>query len=353
MEKLSKHFPSLTLCSVAVLTAFSFPYEALALTIYQQLTDSSAEVEFGGTISANPIGSFQVTATTTFSSASFGYGVFTAPTSPITDGKIRIQDVSPFSFTRCWAQFGIPEISTGADNFLEALFEDWSNPNSPTPCASGSVNSTDGLTPGKTYYIYIIDNQSAGDKGFTRTNLSQTFWYGYITDDGLGSVPLVPGLPGFTDVGISTTSQQTNCHMNFSTTTGLLDTLGRSISLGFCNVGTFLFVPSSGAVGQYQNLPGLFATRFPFVYVHQIATFRAGQNASSTEQFASLKIDLASASTTLDTWGILPTELTLFSSSTMTDLAPSGFWSAMRAFFSLVLSVGFATLVYKQALHVV
>jgi len=238
--------------ALGVLIVLLAPFSVQGATIYQQLTDSSSEVTlYNGigtcTATSSNIATFMAVSTVVPTAGSFAYGVFFNDTGGPNTINITISSTTNYNALHTWS-LSVP--SSDADQFLEVT----------------AHSGTEPLLAGETYVVHGCDVGSEVTK--TRSNLSEDFWYGYITDDGVESVPVAPGIPGFTDVGIATTSQQTYCSTNFSTSTGLLDSIGQSISLGFCNVGVFLFVPSLSAVATFQNnWDTLTTTKFPFSWV--------------------------------------------------------------------------------------
>jgi len=327
----------------ALLGVFSLflvaPFSVSADTIYQQLIDSSSEVTlYSGigtcTATSSNIATFIAPITTTPGATSFAYGVFFNNTGGPNTINITISSTTNYNALHSWS-LSVP--SSDADQFLE-------------------VTGHSGVAPliaGQTYVVHGCDVGSEVTK--TRSNLSEDFWYGYITDNGVESVPVAPGIPGFTDVGIATTSQQVWCAGNFSTSSGFLDTLGQSISLGFCNVGVFLFVPSQSAVSQWQALATTSREKIPFSYYYDFRDILNDQSASSSENFPSFAVNGAD-------WGIGSTtaignivpNLTFLSTSTISQYLPPGMYDLLfllmrSAIWMMVLFHVYRRIVPKNA----
>jgi len=324
MKKLS------LLAALIIWGAFSLPVSAA--TVYQQLTDSSGEIY--GTHFPGPalVGSFTVIASTTFTNTAKAFAV-THTYTQFNTGPISICiGVSlPCAITMTAE---LPP-ADGQDYFLDFLYQ------------SGSLEAG----PGQTYNIYF-DSQSTSNSVSLRANLGNNFFYGYITNDGGESVPITAGSPGFTDVGISTTSQQVYCDRNFSTSTGFLSDVASDIGTAICNVGVFLFVPSSGAISAWQQLGSTTKTRIPFSYMYEVANDIYGLTASSSDNFIDVELDMSGwASSTIVT---LPQSWTVLSTSTVSQYYPDTIRIIFRNLMATVLYLGFALWIYRKgqsALH--
>jgi len=310
-----------------------------ATTVYQQFTDSSGIVEVGANTSTHALlASFQVQ-------------------SPINvnDAEIQLvwwnhaQDNLGTPYSGCQANLASILVATSSvwydqisnNSFNNLRLNGSSNPNCvqysedelftfaiATTSSPGSLLTV--YQPGVTYYVWVEFALDDADSFIQiASNLSSNFFYGYLTAGGLHSgtdIPILPGLPGYTDVGISTTSQQVYCNSNFSTSTGLLDSLGKSISTGICNVGVFLFVPSQNALSSFATLSSTTQTKIPFSYYYNVKSIL--QTASSTSgNFTSIHLNLGGATGVASTTpfaGILNQDFQLLSTSTIsTYISPS------------------------------
>jgi len=229
--------------------------------------------------------------------------------------------------------------------------------------STGSVNMPDGTTelieadfeggasvflmPNTEYYVCFRAVDPTSDF-LVSANLSVNFFYGYIQDVTSGNIPVVPGIAGFTDVGISTTSQQIWCNQNFSTSSGLLDNLGQSISLGVCNVGVFLFVPSSNALGQFSQLASTSQTKIPFSYISGVSAIFAGLSASSTANLTAVTINFPDISSTSPLGSIIPSTIVGLSTTTIGTYLPNNVRLAFLALQSTFLWAGFIFMMYRR-----
>jgi len=250
------------------------PFSVSATTVYQQFSDSSGTVELG--INGTILGSFTVSSETVTVPAEIQFVARNDNGGGLCTGNL----FNFFIGTSTTDQmFSVPSgvvPCNGEENFLIST----------STVALYSAN----YLPGETYYIYTTTNVT---DIFITTNLSEDFYYGYLTADGFAtSIPILPGLPGYTDFGISTTSQQAYCNANFGTSTGLLDSLGQSISLGFCNVGVFLFVPNPSALTNFnENWTNLTTQRFPFSWITHTRDILENYVATTTENFPTVTLD--------------------------------------------------------------
>jgi len=338
MKKLPKYI-ALIVSIFGVGGAFLVP-NVFATTIYQQLTDSSQEI---GLTACPAIGghqtilaAFTVATPTTISTDSFFYG-------PIRNddggaqGSLSLQIATTSLFwgtNSALVTYVWPTVPTTTDdNFLEATY---------------NSHTDNTLDPGVIYYLRGC-HSGASDRFVLRTNYSSDFVYGYLTTDDTESLSLIPGAPGFTDFGIATTSQQTWCYQNFSTSTGLLDNIGASISTGICNVGVFLFIPSSNAIAQWQSLASSTAEKIPFSYVYEIYSDVSGLVATTTENLPTYEAPLADLTigSTTSIGNILP-NLTFLSAATIGTYLPAGIHDALFLLARAAIWVFTALILYSR-----
>lgn len=317
MKKLPKYLSTVPIIAV-IWGAFFVPY-AYAVTVYQQFSDSSISLELppGGVILASftvsnsydPVpAELQLVANVPVGTGCV-LNLFTVYVSTSTTfsalGSDRIVDFRPRNSPDGGC---IPD--DAQDHFSVA-----------TTTSTGYSGVT--YEPGQTYYIW---GQSAVADIFVTTNLSQDFYYGYLTAGGFNvTLPILPGLPGYTDYGIATTSQQVYCYGNFSTSTGLLDSIGQSISLGICNVGVFLFVPSNSVVNNFFLTASSSAERIPISYFYDFRNAIISQVATTAATVPTYSVNLQAlglgSSTPLG--NVLPA-LTILSTSTIDTFLPAG-----------------------------
>jgi len=303
-----------------------------ATTIYQQLTDSSGAIQLDNVLPPYTlVATFQSPVSESLSADAFVYLVVTNLGINALDIALILNDslgATQASFST--GSGGAVPVSDG-DQFLEI------------PIQSGAGNN---LIAGETYTLYADINTLGSVSAAVRANYSDNFLYGYITNNGVESVPVAPGIPGFTDVGIATTSQQVYCNANFSSTTGFLDSIGLSISQGFCNVGVFLFVPSSQAVSQWQGLSSTTQVRIPFSYFYGLKSIYSSYVATTSPSFLDVSINTgAFPSSTLVA---LPASWTVFSTSTLGTFAYGGFLSLARTLMSYSLWLLFAWFIFFE-----
>lgn len=282
--------------------AFSVPYIASAATFYQQLDDSSGAIELTG--SRQLVGSFMTTENHDITNGLAHGLVVYNPDNNVAVAAVRIEiSTTTPNGGAVVATYDTENVgSTDSDLFLDLL-----------------ANGSGTLIAGQMYYIFasLISNSQPGNS--LRLNLSEDFFYGYLTDTTGESIPIAPGIPGFTSAGISTTSQQVYCNQNFSTTTGLLDSVGQSIALGVCNVGVFLFVPSATVLQNFADTASSTKSKIPFSYYYDFAAQLDGASASTTGNFTVLSADLRGTGVgSTSAWAsVLPASFAYLSSTTI------------------------------------
>jgi len=333
------YWPSLLSMKKALLAfviAFSVPFSyAQASTIYQQLTDSSGTVTFNGA-GCVPAGSFTTTASSTVVAGDPGLLVASVLVKN-GDGSSNRAVVEVYTGANCtgsligsYQSTSFLDVVIGEDTFF-----------------SLSASSGFGLSANTTYYLAFSGIDSPIEYE-ARTNLSEDFFYGYLTADGTGeSIPIAPGLPGFSNTGIATTSTQVYCNSNFSTSSGLLDNLGQSISLGFCNVGVFLFIPDQTAIDRFVGIASSSQTKIPFSYFYQIKSLYENLIATTSPSFIDIELPLHNigigSSTALGNF--LP-NVSAFSTSTISTYIPDSTRSVLRTLMSSVIWLLFAYYAY-------
>jgi len=280
---------ALLFASLGFLITSLIPISAFAATVYQQLSDSTGRLVTHGT-PYQEVTSFTVNQPYVLGADSVifiaGQTLVGTPTISFTIGETPATTGSGCSITT-------PAVD-GQNHFLKA------------------IGCTATLVPGVTYHIYISGTLNSFE---FFTDYTKLYLYGFVSTNDVPTLPTEAGIPGFSDTGIATSSQQVYCATQLSSTTGFLDGLGHSFAQGICNVTVFLFVPSENAVVQFQTLASTTQTKVPFSYAYEFVS-----------DFRSLS---ASTSTNLPTWAIDFGSVDLGSSTPMGQL-----FSPVLTFFS-------------------
>jgi len=341
MKRAAQYFRTFALGS-SLLAALFVALPVKAATFYQQLSDSA-----GTLVSSSVpflIGSFTTTATTTITSGvDKGLAIYNFknlnPGNSLGGGF----EISIYSASNCTGllatyasrDFSLAETNQDVDYFADLL-----------------ANNSNSFAGG-TYYVcfkgFLHNTDTSGE---LRMNYSNDFFYGYLTSEGTGeSIPIAPGIPGFTDVGIATSSQAVYCYQNFASSTGFLDSLGLSISQGFCNVGVFLFVPNSGVLNNFSSLIPIAETKIPFSYFYDIGNIVNGSTASSTQNMTAFSINLAALDFASSTGmgPILPVgNFDFLSSTTISHYLPVGMHDLLYNMMIAAIWVDVAWLFYRK-----
>jgi len=315
--------------AMALAVLFLFPVPALASQVFQQLTDSS---RFGDINSASvthilPLGSFiayddgpiEVTCLYAQTCSGIPYSLIVASNPSSSGGSMSIylstsSDAVTAVNSGAVADWLFHVDAYAADDFISAY-------------AMNTLNGATNYQPGQKYYIFLT---ASGPAGFGVRTAADGTLYGFFTDGNGTSIPISPNIPGFADVGISTSSAAVNCAGNFATSSGFLADTASNIAVGLCDVGLFLFVPNVGVTQQLESFASSTQTHFPFSWVAQVNGAFASLDASSTSNFVSLRFGLGSLGigSTTPMGNILP-DFDIMSTTTVMKYLPSPIWTSI------------------------
>lgn len=204
------------------------------------------------------------------------------------------------------AELSIPEVAAGWSNAVLRAF-----PMYGTAC---TVQSSDfaALTAHDIREVYTTS------PGQPVVYLPYPDWWILTTDSASSTIYEYQN----TAIGVSTTSNAVYCDNNFA---GL--SIGADIANALCNVGAFLFVPSTATVNQYAALTSTLQGKVPFSYYYDVYNIVNNSSASTTQNLPSYGLDLGlidfASSTALGP--IFPAgNFEFFSSSTIDKFLPSG-----------------------------
>lgn len=325
-----------------LLAVFFIALPAHANTIYQQLSDSSKE-HTTDTNFCNYMGSFTLASTTNFVVGDAGLVV-----GSINNTSLHATGVY-LALATSKGNSGCVGWGTVVGQYNSELFDGATSTGD--LFMTMTVTTAFSLNAG-TYYLYMGGLNVANTNWKILMNFSEDFVYGYLTANGTGtSFPISPGLPGFTDYGIATSSQAVYCYQNFASSTGFLDSVGLSISQGFCNVGVFLFVPNSGVLNNFSSLIPVAQTKIPFSYFYDISSIVNGSTASSTQNMTAFSINLAGLDFASSTGmgPILPTgNFDFLSSTTISHFLPVGMHDLLYNMMIAAIWVDVAWLFYRK-----
>ena len=323
---------NLLVFSVAVTFILSFPTLIFASTVYQQLTDSSGfiSVPFTSVCSSSVVvGTFTTDSTSHIMGGGVGYVYLS--------NELNVGNTNVI--------LGVSSTSDACGNLASILYTVSQSGSGETTSYFGNFSSAT-LSPNSLYYVTVLNGGSNPVKFVS--NFSSHFFFGYLTDKGNESLPVSPGIPGFSNTGISTTSQQRYCYQNFSTSTGFLSVLSQDISLGFCNTAVFLFVPSTDSFQSLESLSSSTSTHFPFSWFYGTVFLFQSLEASSSQMvnwvipFHSLGLG---SSTVMGNF--LP-DVTILSSSTITTYIGLERWESLQFLIVISLYLGLVFGFYKE-----
>lgn len=121
------------------------------------------------------------------------------------------------------------------------------------------------------------------------------------------------------------------------------------ISVGLCQVGSYLFVPSPGILSSYADLPTVVQTKVPFSWFYALQSTYGQLSASSTDNMADVVIPFASTGigSTTAMGEILP-NVTLLSSSTIATYLPNPLRATVLDIESAAIWILFAYFIYDD-----
>jgi len=141
-------------------------------------------------------------------------------------------------------------------------------------------------------------------------------------------------LPVFTNMsyspGFSPTTTAQTCESNFATSSSFFDSIGSSISNGFCRASLFLFAPSEQSLNQFLVLASSSQEKIPFSYVFGVYDQVNGLSATTTENVPTYTANLAAVGigSTTPIGNILP-NATWLSKATIDTYLPVGIHDAL------------------------
>jgi len=348
MKKPLKYLSTI-LALMVVVGAFSVD-SAQAASLYQQLLDGDGSIIHTDTAATDLptlIGNFTPSVTTRSASTSILMLINNSDAAGINHVIIQIatstQNITPGNIPSAICQYlayndNMQPVTTSGNFYLSATTTD--------TCNVGAIY--DYYYASTTYYVYVYgispyDAAKLPADYAIKTDRGNQYFYGLITSGEGGTVLVLPGVTGFTNPGISTTSQSVYCASSFATS-GFLSQVASDISTAMCNVTVFLFVPSNESLTVFLSLASTTRDRAPFSYFYDMSTDINNLSASSTANLPTYTANLSALGigSTTPIGNILP-NLTLLSSTTILQYAPSGFYSALMflARASIWLGLGF------------
>jgi hypothetical protein len=156
----------------------------------------------------------------------------------------------------------------------------------------------------------------------------------------------------------TTTNGLTSSFFSQAIASGTLQQIGQGCSTNnifsdaLCVSATYLFVPSTASLDQFTNLPTTLHGKFPFSWFYGISAILSGQSSSSTLNFTSFSIDLASTGigSTTPIGNFLPS-FSAFSSSTVMYFFPAPLWSLGQTMLSGSMWIAFMYFVFHDTMR--
>lgn len=208
-------------------------------------------------------------------------------------------------------------------------------------------------TTTKCMQLLDLHNDTGGGSWRVSTNASHTE---YFYEFGATLTPTATGTVSVT-IGQATSSSLFS-GFDATSTLGKLDAqCSQATNLfaeGLCMAGVFLFVPDPATLDDFFALPSVAATKFPFSWIYGVKGQFDVLSASTTSNFASLSLNLASTGvgSTTAIGNILP-NFVGFSTTTLLAYIGSGVWNTFQDLISAGLWLGLVLYIYQFARRMV
>jgi len=200
-------------------------------------------------------------------------------------------------------------------------------------------------------YQYTADPMTIGafpTGGTTDANVLSMF---YVIDSNplANPVPVLSPIGGYPTLGIATSSVNSFCQTNFSTsTTGFVDSIMSAVSVGVCSSFAFLFVPTADSLAGFQALASTSQSKIPFSYYFQLAGVYDSMTASSTENLSAFSIDFPAFGSSTPLGTIIPTHVDILSTTTIDKYYPSAIRHTFLFLGASAIWVGLGFVLYRR-----
>jgi len=125
---------------------------------------------------------------------------------------------------------------------------------------------------------------------------------------------------------------------------------GNIFSRGICVAVSYLFIPSPQTLNQFTSLASTSAEKFPISWFYGVRTAVSSAQATSSSNMSDISFNLGSLGygSTTPIGNVLP-NISVFSTSTITQFMPTGVWSAIQAFMAAALWVGLMAYIWYSS----
>jgi len=155
-----------------------------------------------------------------------------------------------------------------------------------------------------------------------------------------------------TAIGLSSLSgAQSFCNSQFGTSTGGIFGIGTDLANGICQVGLFLFIPSTAALGDFQQIPLTLQSKFPFAWGFAIKDLLSSLSTTTSANYPT--VSYAIGTTTPGYYqNIVGSGLSIATPTTIQNLAADSVWTTIRYLIGVILWISFAYFVYRKAMGI-
>lgn len=220
-------------------------------------------------------------------------------------------------------------------------------------------------TATSTRYRYVIDyylDNSFGDWSYLGATSTVLNFNGIVlsADSGIGNLYSFDSLQNefslsqFTSadlvnqsLSISTSTLNSYCDINFPYDNSTIITATITfVPNGLCRLAFFMVVPSSDSLNQFNSIPDIFQTKFPFSWAYGIYNIFSSVNASSTNSLSTISL---SFSTIIPTTTLVSVpDWTVFSSTTVLTYMSQSQLDIFKGIMVVVIWVVFASFVFFE-----
>lgn len=170
-----------------------------------------------------------------------------------------------------------------------------------------------------------------------------------------GGAPYISfdALPDWSNLNATTTASLALYQEGASNTLAVMSnrcqTIGNVFGEAICSAFAFVFIPSPTIMDGFAALPTVASARFPFSWFVGMQRTYDGLTASSTANMATVVIPFASHVATSSAFGTFMPDVTVLSSTTITEFMPSGFLNTMLLLEGLAIWVLLGLYIYHDA----
>jgi len=156
--------------------------------------------------------------------------------------------------------------------------------------------------------------------------------------------------PSISSSGINFSAAQQFCNGAFGTSTGGAYGIITDSANSICQVGAYLFVPSTDSVDTFTQIPTSLEGKFPFSWGFGVKDLLTNLTASTSANYPTVTYNF-STSTGLSVI-LSSSSLLIVNPTLIQNLAPDSTWTTIRYLMASILWIAFAYFVYRKVLGI-